>query len=100
MVGYVVVFTMNSSTMLGIGFCIAAFGMGLIFPAFQAMAANSVSEVEQGVAAGTVSSAQGLGIIIGPLLSTALYGFDPILPFVIAALAFALLSVFAWRHTS
>ena len=72
--------------------------MGLIFPAFQALAANNVSEAEQGVAAGTVSSAQGLGIIIGPLASTALYGLNPIFPFVVASVAFALLVLFSWSH--
>lgn len=97
-IGYGIVFMMNSGVMLGFGFCIAAFGMGLIFPAFQAMAANSVSEAEQGAAAGTVSSAQGLGIIIGPLASTALYGLNPIFPFVVASIAFALLGVFSFRH--
>ncbi len=97
-IGYVIVFMMNSSVMLGFGFCIASFGMGLIFPAFQSMAANSVSEAEQGAAAGTVSSAQGMGIIIGPLASTALYGFNPIFPFVLASIAFALLGALALRH--
>ncbi len=93
-VGYALVFSiLGSAVLLGLGFCLAGFGIGLIFPAFQAMAANNVGEAEQGVAAGAVSSAQGLGMIIGPLASTALYGLDAIFPFVVVALAFMLLAL-------
>ena len=80
-----------------VSFCIATAGMGMIFPAFQALASNAVSKNEQGAAAGTVSAAQGIGIIAGPLLSTLFYGIDPSLPFFAAVAAFAVLTVYSWK---
>lgn len=80
-----------------IGFCVATVGLGMIFPAFQALAANAVSKAEQGAAAGTVSAAQGIGIIAGPLLSTLFYGIDPSLPFYAAVAAFVLLTLYSWK---
>jgi len=69
------------------GYFVAAIGMGWIFPAFSAMAANAVQAHEQGAAAGTVGAAQGLGIVLGPLGGTLLYRLGPSVPYLtIAAL--------------
>ncbi len=92
-VGFIIISFMHSQLVLAIGFCIATFGMGFIYPAFGALAANSVSIAEQGRAAGSVSAAQGAGIIIGPLVSTALYGISHITPFLFAALSFSILFI-------
>ncbi|ADD68367.1 major facilitator superfamily MFS_1 [Denitrovibrio acetiphilus DSM 12809] len=97
-IGMAVVSVMDSQLVLIFGFCVASLGMGMIFPAFQALAANSVESHEQGMAAGTVSAAQGIGMIAGPLVSTALYGLDPVVPFAAASLAFIFLSVVSLRH--
>ncbi len=90
--GYIIVFMMSSKLILIIGFCIATFGMGMIFPAFQTLALNLVSKKEQGVASGTVAAAQGFGMVIGPLLSTLIYGIHPTLPFIFIAFSFAILA--------
>ncbi|WP_439816445.1 MFS transporter [Zavarzinia sp. CC-PAN008] len=63
---------------------VAAAGMGWVFPAFGALAANSVGPDEQGSAAGTVSSAQGLGIVLGPMVGTLAYDIDPGASYVVA----------------
>lgn len=52
---------------------------------------------EQGAAAGSVSSAQGVGIIAGPIFSTVLYGISPVLPFLVAATVFAVLVLMTAR---
>jgi len=98
-VGYIIVFMMNSQLVLIIGFCIGAFGMGMLFPAFQALAVNLVEKEEQGAASGTVSAAQGLGMIVGPLVSTAIYKLDPIAPFILAALVFFILGIISFRYS-
>ncbi len=64
------------------------FGVGFLFPSIMPITANSVGANEQGYASGTVSSAQGIGMIFGPLVSTALYGFSSSLPFVFSGLLF------------
>lgn len=96
--GMAIVSVMHSQFVLMVGFCIASAGMGMLFPAFQAMTANSVTMKEQGAAAGTVSAVQGIGIIVAPLGSTFLYELDPMYPFIAAAVSFAFLAVIAFRH--
>ena len=79
-----------------LSYAVMSFGMGMIFPNFQALAANAVQPHEQGAAAGTLSAAQGLGMVLAPLIGTVLYRVAPALPYavvgtglwVLAALAF------------
>lgn len=68
---------------------VAAAGMGWVFPAFSALAANAVDAHEQGAAAGTVGAAQGLGIVVGPLAGTVLYGVSPGTPYLLVGVMLA-----------
>lgn len=90
-IGYIAVSLSTTSWLLTLGFCIATFGMGFLFPSFQTLAVNLVSQEEKGAASGTVSAAQGMGMIAGPLLSTFLYKIDPSVPFWICFVAFTFL---------
>jgi len=67
-------------------YALAAFGMGFVFPSFQALAADSVQAHEQGAAAGAVASVQGLGMVIGPMLGTLLYRAAPSAPYLLVGL--------------
>ncbi|QKF82726.1 MFS transporter [Halarcobacter ebronensis] len=90
-IGYLIVSFSQNQWVLGSGFCIGTFGLGFIFPAFQTLAVNLVSKEEKGAASGTVSAAQGLGMIVGPLLSTFLYKLNPMAPFLLSAFVFVIL---------
>jgi len=92
-IGYIIVFMMNSQVVLIVGFGIGTFGLGMLFPAFQTLAVNLVEKEEQGAASGTVSAAQGMGMIIGPLVSTAIYKLDPTAPFILSAVVFFILAI-------
>ncbi|MCD4758388.1 MAG: MFS transporter [Arcobacteraceae bacterium] len=98
MLGYIIVVMMDSQLVLTIGFCITAFGMGIIFPAFQTLAVNLVTKHEQGAASGTVSAAQGMGMVVAPVVSTSLYQINPIVPFIFTALTFGILFVISFIH--
>ncbi|PAT33800.1 MFS transporter [Vandammella animalimorsus] len=81
-----------------LAYAIGAFGMGFVFPAFQAMAANAVQAHEQGAAAGNASAAQGLGMVLGPMLGTGLYTLSPVAPYAGVALSLlALAAAVAWH---
>lgn len=67
-------------------YALAAFGMGFVFPSFQALAADSVQAHEQGAAAGAVASVQGLGMVIGPMVGTLLYRAAPSAPYLLVGL--------------
>lgn len=75
-------------------FFVAAAGMGFVFPALSALAANAMQASEQGATAGSISAAQGMGAVIGPLAGTLVYAVDPRLPFL--AVAVLLLLVGLW----
>jgi len=84
----------DTPVLLAACFFVAAAGMGWIFPAFAALAANAVEPHEQGATAGSVGAAQGLGFVLGPLAGTLLYGLGPGAPYVLVALL--LLGVALW----
>lgn len=71
--------------------------MGFIFPSVMAITANSVKHTEQGAAAGTVSSAQGLGMVFGPLVGTLLYEIWSGLPFVFAGVLYIGMLLVVWK---
>lgn len=77
---------------------VAAFGMGFVFPSFQALAADSVEAHEQGAAAGTVAAVQGMGMVVGPLLGTLLYRWSPSLPYLFVGTVLLVLSLVAAWH--
>lgn len=70
-----------------------ACGMALIYPAVPALAANSVDAGEQGAAAGSVATVQGFGIVVGPLIGTAVYGLGPFAPYAMCAIGLAAIAV-------
>lgn len=92
-IGYFLICIISTQIELTLAFCIGIIGLGMIMPAFMAITSNSVNANEQGVAAGTVSSVQGFGIIVGPLLSTVLYKISPEFPFLFASLIFSILVI-------
>jgi len=91
--GFVVSAFAVNSVMLSAGFFICAAGMGWIFPAFAAMAANAVEASEQGATAGSIGAMQGLGVVIGPLAGTLVYSLDPRLPWLLAAVLLVLVGL-------
>ncbi|UBM23581.1 MFS transporter [Pseudomonas sp. p1(2021b)] len=83
-----------SAPWLWASFFVAAGGMGFVFPAFSALAANAMHASEQGATAGSVGAAQGMGAVIGPLAGTLVYALDPRLPFL--AVGMLLLVIGVW----
>lgn len=95
--GFASVFLVQSTMVLWISFCIAAFGMGWVYPSVSALAANSVGPGEQGAAAGSVAAAQGLGVILGPLVGTAVYVVEPAAPYLLVSAMLVLAALWPTR---
>ncbi|WP_424811532.1 MFS transporter [Roseococcus sp. YIM B11640] len=76
----------------------AAAGMGWIFPAFAAMAANAVTPREQGAAAGVIGAVQGLGMMVGPVLGGALISIATVLPYAVVAVLLAVTALWPPRR--
>jgi len=82
-IGFASVAAVQQTWQLPAAYALAAFGMGFVFPSFQALAADAVQPHEQGAAAGTVAAAQGLGMVAGPMLGTLLYRGGASLPYLL-----------------
>ena len=82
----------TSQWQLMLAYAIAAVGLGVSMPAMQAFAADAVDGQEQGAAAGAVSGAQGLAMVITPFIATLLYEVNISLPFIAAAVLLVALS--------
>lgn len=78
---------------LWLAFFVAAAGMGWVFPAFLALAANAVNADEQGSTAGSMGAAQGLGVVLGPLAGSLLYGVEPRLPYLLVGALLVLVAL-------
>ncbi len=90
-VGLFIVSVAHSALTLIAGYIFMAIGLGLLFPAIQAISANSVDKDEQGAAAGTISAIQGLSSILVPIVATVLYQINQSLPYWCAASFMAIL---------
>jgi len=90
--GFVTSILAAHAWVLWLGFFVSAAGMGWIFPSFAALASNSVDAAEQGATAGSIGAAQGLGVVVGPLAGTLIYGLEPRLPYLLAALLLVLVA--------
>ncbi len=94
-IGFAAVALVQAPWQLLATYALAAFGMGFVFPSFQALAADSVQAHEQGAAAGAVASVQGLGMVIGPMVGTLLYRAAPSAPYLLVGLVLLGLAVAA-----
>ncbi|PZT33689.1 MFS transporter [Stenotrophomonas maltophilia] len=97
-IGFASVAAVQQPWQLPAAYALAAFGMGFVFPSFQALAADAVQAHEQGAAAGTVAAAQGLGMVAGPMLGTLLYRGGPSMPYLLVGVLLLLLCVLAATH--
>ncbi|AWH29401.1 MULTISPECIES: MFS transporter [Stenotrophomonas] len=96
--GFASVALVQQPWQLPAAYAIAAFGMGFVFPSFQALAADAVEPHEQGAAAGTVAAAQGVGMVVGPMLGTLLYRANASLPYLMVGVLLLLLCALALAH--
>ncbi|MEC5399027.1 MFS transporter [Uliginosibacterium sp. H1] len=99
-VGFASVALVQQPWQLLAAYATAAFGMGFVFPSFQALAADSVEAHEQGAAAGTVASVQGLGMVLGPLAGTLVYRWAPGAPYLMIGALLVVLGCAATLHAA
>lgn len=97
-IGFAAVAVVHAPWQLLATYAFAAFGMGFVFPSFQALAADSVQAHEQGAAAGAVASVQGLGMVIGPMVGTLLYRAAPSAPYLLVGAVLLGLAAVATLH--
>lgn len=88
----------ESYTVLVAAMALLGAGLGLIFPGFMAALSFVAGEEAQGRVAGFNASAQGLGFVIGPIVGSALYGIDPLAPYLFALVLLTLIALLAFTR--
>jgi DHA1 family tetracycline resistance protein-like MFS transporter len=72
-----------SPWMAALSFFAAGLGMGLCFPSVSALASTRFSPGEQPACAAAMSTAQGMSMVLAPVLGTSAYELWPAAPFVL-----------------
>ena len=73
-------------------------GMGLAMPGYNTGPTLSMSTEEQGGVAGIINATNGAAYAIAPILSTGLYGLNPLAPFIISIALIATVTVYTHAH--
>jgi MFS family permease len=92
MVGFLGLVVASKFGALSLALAFQGFGQGLILPGISAALSLGVGEQSQGEVAGLNSASQALGRTLGPLVGTALYGYETRAPYQLSVLL--LVSVF------
>jgi DHA1 family tetracycline resistance protein-like MFS transporter len=95
--GFGSVLLAGSPWMVAGSFFVAGLGMGLCFPSVSALAANRVAPGEQPACAAAMSTAQGMSMVLAPLLGTGAYELWPAAPFVLMPLLLGA-AMLAWTR--
>lgn len=98
-IGFATVVLINTEAGLLVGYAIEALGLGAIFPSMQSIASQSVGEYEQGVAAGSIATAQGLAMVLAPMVSTVAYELNPLLPYSLNVVSLLVLWLYALKYS-
>lgn len=93
--GCLVTASVTSLHGMTLGFAITSMGMGLFRPGFTSGASLAVNRAEQGQVAGMVASVNGAAFVAAPALGVLIYGFWMPLPFLISAVLFGVLIIWA-----
>jgi hypothetical protein len=88
----------NSQLYLAALYLTSGFGMGLVWPGFQAAASLAVSPHEQGAAGGAVTFAQAWGMVLAPMIATSLYPLSRFAPYAlsVSVLLVVVVATFTW----
>jgi len=73
-------------------------GLGTAMPGYTAGPTLLVGRDEQGSLAGLIGATTGLTFVVAPMLGTALYSLQPVLPIAIGAVIMAFVTLFVWAH--
>jgi MFS family permease len=83
-------------TVLGIGFAILGGAFACATPGINGSASLKMESHEQGAAAGYLAAANTSGAILGPVVGTALYKFQPNAPMIFGGILMLIISVYAF----
>ncbi|AKK12091.1 MFS transporter [Corynebacterium uterequi] len=88
----------SSHVLFAIGCVLLGLGMGLAIPGYNTGPTLRMAEDEQGSVAGVINANNGLAYAVAPVLSTLLYGWNPVVPFVVSATVVALICAYTFVH--
>jgi len=84
-IAMLVLWAAGSLVVLYLAYGLMGLGFSILIPGLNGAASISVGDHEQGAVAGLLAAAPVLGMVIGPVIGTALYGLEPALPMLLGA---------------
>lgn len=98
LVAVICLWPVSSHVLLSIASVLLGVGMGLAMPGYNTGPTLCMNEDEQGAVAGAINANNGIAYAIAPLASTALYGWNVLLPFIVCIVLMAIITVVAFIH--
>ncbi|WP_216380067.1 MFS transporter [Arcanobacterium phocae] len=86
----------SSHLLLGIACVLVGLGMGFAMPGYNTGPTLQTSTSEQGAVAGLINANNGIAYAIAPAASTALYGWNPLIPFIISISIVVIIVIYAY----
>lgn len=84
-IAMLVLWAAGNLVVLYLAYGLMGLGFSILIPGLNGAASISVGDHEQGAVAGLLAAAPVLGMVIGPVIGTALYGLEPALPMLLGA---------------
>lgn len=83
---------------IAMAFALTSLGFGFVRPGYTAGASLAVGAADQGAVAGKVTSVNGAAFVLGPSIGVAMYELSSPLPYLVAAAAMLLVTLYAARQ--
>lgn len=93
-VALLVLWAAPNLVVLYLAYTLMGLGFSALIPGLNGAASISVGDHEQGSVAGLLAAAPVLGMVFGPVIGTALYGVDPVLPMALGAAGCVIIAVY------
>ncbi|XCB28959.1 MFS transporter [Arcanobacterium hippocoleae] len=98
LIGIVCLWPVNSHILLAIGCVLLGVGMGVAMPGYNTGPTLQMDADEQGAVAGVINANNGIAYAVAPVVSAALYGWNPLVPFIVSIVLIAAITLYAFIH--
>lgn len=98
LVGVICLWPVASHPLLAVSMLLVGIGSGLAMPGYNSGPTLQMEEDEQGAVAGLINANNGAAYAIAPVVSTALYGWNTLVPFIISIVLLAAITIFSFTQ--
>lgn len=97
-IGYLIIFLHQQTALLYVAMLFLGSGLGISYPAIAALASSSCKPENQATVTGFITASPAMGYIVGPPIAAMLYAINNRLPFLVASVLLAVITIIAITH--